>query len=319
VRHVTRSLKARLTGQIPLITLLGLVVFVGLVDPKFFSFQTLMVLISDTMTLYLMAAGATFVILMGGIDLSVQAVASMTSVIVAATLGEIGILAIPLAVAAGGLAGLAGGASHALLRIPSFISTLAVSGIVTTIAFLLSNARSINISGAQRDQYLFWLVGETGGVRNEIWVGLIVLAVLVFVEARTPFGRLARAIGAGERAVIASGVRVNRVKALAFLVSGATAGFSGAMMAARLGSGSPTLANEFLLPAIAAIIVGGTALTGGVGGVWRTFVGALIIAVVRIGMTFLGVSVFAQQIVFGVVLVAAVAATIDRSKIQIVK
>ena len=150
-------------------------------------------------------------------------------------------------------------------------------------------------------------------------MGLVVLAVLAFVQVRTPFGRLARAIGAGERAVIATGVRVERIKAFAFLLSGATAGFSGAMMAARLGSGSPTLANEFLLPAIAAIILGGTALTGGVGGVWRTFIGALIIAVVRIGMTFLGVSVFAQQIVFGVALVAAVAATIDRSKIRIVK
>lgn len=313
------DLKARLTSQIPVFTLAALVLVVGFADPSFFKFQTIMVLVSDTMTLYLMAAGATFVIMMGGIDLSVQAVASMTSVIVAATLGEIGILAIPLAIFAGGLAGLAGGASHALLRIPSFISTLAVSGVVTTVAFLASDARSINISGAQRDAYLFWLVGETAGVRNEIWVGLAVLAILVFVEARTPLGRFARAIGAGERAVIASGVRVNRIKMFVFLVSGATAGFSGAMMAARLGSGSPTLANEFLLPAIAAIIVGGTALTGGVGGVWRTFVGALIIAVVRIGMTFLGVSVFAQQIVFGVVLVAAVAATIDRSKIQIVK
>ena len=308
-----------LAGQIPLLTLLGLVVLVGLVDPSFFSFRTLMVLTSDTMTLFLMAAGATFVILMGGIDLSVQAVACMTSVIVAATLPELGILAIPLAVGAGALAGLAGGVSHTKLRIPSFISTLAVGGVVTTIAFLLSDARSIQISGEMRDEYLFWMVGEFLGVKNEIWVGLVVLGILVFVQLRTPFGRLARAIGAGERAVIATGVRVERIKAFAFLLSGATAGFSGALMAARLGSGSPTLANEFLLPAIAAIILGGTALTGGVGGVWRTFIGALIIAVVRIGMTFLGVSVFAQQIVFGVALVAAVAATIDRSKIQIVK
>lgn len=316
---MNRSLGSFLAGQIPVLTLLALVVLVGLVDPSFLSFQTLMVLTSDTMTLFLMASGATFVILMGGIDLSVQAVASMTSVIVAAALPEIGFLAVPAAVAAGALAGLAGGVSHTKLRIPSFISTLAVGGVLTTIAFLLSDARSINISGEARDAHLFWLVGETWRVKNEVWVGLVVLAALVFVQLRTPFGRLARAIGAGERAVIASGVRVDRVKAIAFLVSGATAGFSGAVMAARLGSGSPTLANEFLLPAIAAIILGGTALTGGVGGVWRTFIGALIIAVVRIGMTFLGVSVFAQQIVFGVALVAAVAATIDRSKIQIVK
>ncbi len=306
-------------GQIPLLTLAALVIGVGIADPSFLRYQTLMVLISDTMTLFLMASGATFVILMGGIDLSVQSVASMASIVVALLLPEIGLFAIPLALLAGGAAGLAGGASHTWLRIPSFISTLAIGGVVIAVSYVLSDARSINISGEMREDYLFWVIGETFGVRNEIWVGLVVLALLAFLQTRTPFGRLTRAIGAGEQAVIASGIRVNPIKIAAFVLSGATAGFSGVMMAARISSGSPTLANEFLLPAIAAIIVGGTALTGGVGGVWRTFVGALIIAVIRIGMTFLGVSVFAQQIVFGVVLVAAVAATIDRSKIQIVK
>ena len=311
--------KSILSGQIPLLTLIGLIVLVGIVDPSFFNLQTLMVLTSDTMTLFIMASGATFVILMGGIDLSVQFVASMTSVIVALLLPELGFLAIPIAVAAGGIAGIAGGVSHTWLRIPSFISTLAIGGVVTAVAYVLSDARSINISGEMRDTYLFWMVGETLGVKNEIWVGLALLAILAVVQIGTPFGRLARAIGAGERAVIASGIKVNRIKAYAFLLSGATAGFSGVLMAARLGSGSPTLANEFLLYAIAAIILGGTALTGGAGGVWRTFIGALIINVVRIGMTFLGVSVFAQQIVFGIALVLAVAATIDRSRIQIVK
>ncbi len=311
--------KSILSGQIPLLTLIGLIVLVGIVDPSFFSFQTLMVLTSDTMTLFIMASGATFVILMGGIDLSVQFVASMTSVIVALLLPELGFLAIPIAVAAGAIAGIAGGVSHTWLRIPSFISTLAIGGVVTAVAYVLSDARSINISGEIRDTYLFWMVGETLGVKNEIWVGLALLAILAVVQIGTPFGRLARAIGAGERAVIASGIKVNRIKSYAFLLSGATAGFSGVLMAARLGSGSPTLANEFLLYAIAAIILGGTALTGGAGGVWRTFIGALIINVVRIGMTFLGVSVFAQQIVFGIALVLAVAATIDRSRIQIVK
>ncbi len=311
--------KTELVRFIPLITLLGLVALVATIEPSFVRFSTLTVLVSDTMTLFLMASGATFVILMGGIDLSVQAVASMTSVVVAALLPELGVLAVPVAVAAGLIAGAAGGISHTLLRIPSFISTLAVSGVVTTAAFLFSNERSINISGETRDAHLAWMVGEFAGVQAEIWVGLILLLVLLFVQIWTPIGRFCRIIGAGEQAAIASGIRVDRIKVYAFMLSGATAGFAGVMMAARLGSGSPTLANEFLLPSIAAIIVGGTALTGGVGSVWRTFIGALIIAVVRIGMTFVGVSVFAQQIVFGLVLVLAVAVTIDRSKILIVK
>ena len=122
-----------------------------------------------------------------------------------------------------------------------------------------------------------------------------------------------------ERAVMASGIDVDRVKIAGYTLSGTMAGVAGIVMAARLGSGSPTLANEFLLPAIACIVVGGTAITGGVGSVWRTFVGALIVQVVRIGMTFIGVSVFAQQIVFGVILVVAVGVTMDRTKVFVIK
>jgi len=316
---VSARLRDNLRGAVPIAALILLVLVVGGYDRSFLSAGTLLVLVSDTMTLFLMAAGLTFVILMGGIDLSIQAVASLASVIVAVLLPDWGATAIPVAVAAGAVSGLAGGAAHVWLRIPSFISTLAVSGMVLTAAFWVSDTRSFNIAADLRDRFLFWVVGETLGVPNEILVGLAALAALSFVQAFTPFGRFARSIGSGERAVIASGVEVSRVKMLAFTISGALAGLAGVVMAARLSSGSPTLANEFLLPAIAAVIVGGTALTGGVGSVWRTFVGALIIAVVRIGMTFIGVSVFAQQIVFGIVLILAVAATIDRSKIRVVK
>ena len=138
-------------------------------------------------------------------------------------------------------------------------------------------------------------------------------------RAAPRFGRYSAAIGAGEAAAYASGVKVDRQKIIAFTLSAGFAGLAGVILAGRLASGSPTLANELLLPAIAAVVVGGTAITGGVGSIWRTLIGALIISVVRIGMTFVGVDIFAQQIVFGVVLVLAVAATIDRSKIPIVK
>ena len=145
------------------------------------------------------------------------------------------------------------------------------------------------------------------------------MVVLGGILGLTPFGRIVRAIGSQELAAIASGIDVERAKIIAYMLSGTMAGIAGIIMAARLGSGSPTLANEFLLPAIACIIVGGTAITGGVGSIWRTFVGALIVQVVRIGMTFVGISVFTQQIVFGFILVAAVAATMDRAKIAVIK
>ncbi|WP_119389711.1 ABC transporter permease [Taklimakanibacter lacteus] len=311
--------KALLQTFLPVIVLVLLVLLIGGYDPTFFAASNLLSVTADTMTLFLMASGVTLVIMMGGIDLSVQAVASMTSCILAAYLPRYGIFAIPLAVLGGAVAGFAGGFVSTRLRIPSFIATLAVSGVVISAGYWFSDTRSVNIPAELRDSYLGWAVGDTLGIPREIWVGAVFLIILSAILQLTPFGRLVRGIGAQERAVMASGIDVNRIKIMAFTLSGTMAGIAGIVMAARLGSGSPTLASEFLLPAIAAIVVGGTAITGGVGSIWRSFVGALIVQVVRIGMTFMGVSVFAQQIVFGFILVAAVAITMDRSKVLVIK
>lgn len=312
-------MRDRIHTYLPIVFLVVLVLLVGAYDPTFFSVGNFLTVTADTMTLFLMASGVTLVIMIGGIDLSIQAVASMASCILAAYLGRFGIWTIPLAVLGGALAGLAGSLVSTRLRIPSFIATLAVSGVVLSAGYWFSDTRSINIPPDLSASYLSWAVGETLGVPNEIWVGVVAMVSLSVLLQLTPFGRLIRGIGAQEQAVIASGINVDRIKIAAYVLSGTMAALAGVVMAARLGSGSPTLANEFLLPAIAAIIVGGTAITGGVGSVWRTFVGALIVQVVRIGMTFMGVSVFAQQIVFGIILVAAVAITLDRSKLLVVK
>jgi ribose transport system permease protein len=316
---MSAEFRARLQTYLPIVVLVVLVLIVGLYDRTFFSLANFLSITADTMTLFLMASGVTLVIMIGGIDLSIQAVASMTSCILAAYLPRYGFFAVPLAVAGGAAAGFLGGFVSTRLRIPSFIATLAVSGVVITAGYWFSDTRSVNIPRELSDAYLGWAVGETLGVPNEIWVGVVFLLVLSAILGLTPFGRLVRAIGSQERAVIASGIDVDRTKIMAYTLSGTMAGVAGVVMAARLGSGSPILANEFLLPAIACIVVGGTAITGGVGSVWRTFVGALIVQVVRIGMTFMGVSVFAQQIVFGFILVAAVAITMDRSKISVIK
>lgn len=316
---MTNRLAPLVQTWMPIIVLAVLVLVVGTYDNTFFSVQNLLTLTSDTMTLFLMASGVTLVIMMGGIDLSVQAVASMTSCILAVYLTRLGFWAIPLAVLGGVTAGIAGGVVSTRLRIPSFVATLAISGVVLSVGFWFTEAKSVSLPDVDSQSYLFWAINEFLGVPNEIWVGLFFLALLSAILDLTPYGRLVRGIGAQEIAVLASGINVDRVKIITYTLSGAMAGIAGVVMGARLGSGSPTLANEFLLPAIASIVVGGTAITGGVGSIWRTFVGALIVQVVRIGMTFMGVSVFAQQIVFGFILVAAVALTMDRTKILVIK
>ncbi|MND68575.1 Ribose transport system permease protein RbsC [compost metagenome] len=305
--------------QAPLLALVVLVALIAGYDPGFIHPGALFGLLADTATLFIMATGITFVLLIGGIDLSSQAVASMASVVVALLLPGFGPWAFAIGLLAGITAGALSGILHTWLRIPSFIVTLAVGGVVTSLTMLVSSNRTINIDGAQRDAWFGWVTGQTAGIPNEVLVATAVLLLCIFLHRKTPFGRFGNAVGAGEPAAWASGLNVNRIKVTTFALSAGLAALSGVIMAGRLSSGSPTLANEFLLPAIAAVLVGGTALTGGVGGVWRTLIGALLVSVVRIGMTFVGISVFAQQIVFGVILIIAVAFTLDRSKLPIVK
>ena len=302
----------------PVVTLVVLCLVIGTLQPAFLQASTLLQLAGDTAVLFLLATGVSFVIMLGGIDLSIQSMASLASVIVALTIGRYGYFAFALAVLVGAVAGLAGGLAHVRLRIPSFIATLALGGVLAGTALVISRQRSITLVDTERE-YLTWITGRTFGLPNEVIIALIVFIIAYIIQSRTRFGRYSAAIGAGEEAAYASGVKVDRQKVIAFTLSSICAAFAGVVLAGRLASGSPTLANELLLPSIAAVVVGGTAITGGVGSVWRTLVGALIISVVRIGMTFVGVDIFAQQIVFGAMLVFAVAVTIDRSKIPIVK
>ena len=308
----------RLRPWLPLSTLVGLMLIVGVTQPEFLTPNNLIELASDTATLFVLAAGVSFTIMLGGIDLSIQSMASLASVLIALTIARIGYGSFVLAILVGALSGWAGGMAHVKLKIPSFIATLAVGGVLAGVALVISHERSITLSEDER-AYLWWTTGASFGVPHEVMIAVVLLIFGDFVQRRTRFGRYSAAIGAGEAAAYASGVKVDRQKVIAYTLSSTFAAFAGVLLAGRLMSGSPTLANEQLLPAIAAVVVGGTAITGGVGSIWRTLIGALIIGVIRAGMTFLGVNIFAQQIVFGAVLVLAVAVTIDRSKIPIVK
>jgi ribose transport system permease protein len=305
-------------GAVPPAVLVGLLLIIQLASPGFLTGETLALLLGNAAVLFILATGVTFVILIGGIDLSIQAVASLSSVILAQLLPSMGLLAFPVAIGAGLVAGTVSGIVHVRLRVPSFVATLATGGVVAGIALWLADGRTITIEEGGRLSTT-WINGTVAGAPVVVIISAIV-GVLSFLLLRyTRFGRHSMAVGAGEPAAIAAGVDVDRTKIVAFAISGMLAAVAGAVLAARLSSGSPSLANQLLLPAIAAVIVGGTAITGGLGGVARTAVGALIISIVRIGMTFVGVNIFAENVVFGAVLIIAVAITIDRSKIAIIK
>jgi ribose transport system permease protein len=305
-------------GAIPPVLLVALLIIIELAAPGFLTGETLALLLADTAVLFILATGVTFVILIGGIDLSIQAVASLASVVLAQLLPRIGIVAFPVAILSGLIFGILSGYVHVRLKVPSFVATLATGGVVAGIALWVGQGRAITIEEAGRANTT-WINGTVAGLPT-VAIIAFVLGLLAFLALRyTRFGRHSLAVGAGEPAALAAGINVNRTKIVAFAVSGTLAAIAGVILAARLSSGSPTLANQLLLPAIAAVIVGGTAITGGLGGVARTAVGALIISIVRIGMTFIGINIFAENVVFGAVLILAVAITIDRSKIAIIK
>ena len=268
---------------------------------------------------FIMALGLTFVIYIGGIDLSAQSMDNRVTVVASLYLASLGLSVALLCIAAGFFLGMVSGYVTTRLLVPSFISTLAVGGIACSVAQWLSGQRALNMDAAQRNQLFVWDIGKTGIIPNALFIAAILLAMTLFIERRTTRGRALKAVGAGEFAAAASGLNAARYKILAFAISGRLAAIAGLIFSIKLSGGAPSIANRFLLPAIVAVLVGGTPLTGGVGGVLNTFIRTLIVAVVRASMLYPNIKATAQQIVFGAVLIAAIALSIDRSKLRIVK
>ncbi|MBV7397183.1 ABC transporter permease [Mameliella sediminis] len=309
----------RIKPHLPWITLLILVVIVGIADANFLRPQNLVSMVADIMPLFIMALGLTFAIYIGGIDLSAQSVANMTTVVATVTLPTLGIGAAVVCILGGLVVGALSGFITTKLLVPSFVSTLAVGGVAYSTAQYLSGQRALYMDATLRDASFGWMVGESFGIPHEIFVGAILLLAMLFVQSRTTFGRALKAVGAGELAAVASGLNVTRIKIMAFALSGMLAAIAGLLFSVKLSGGAPTLANGFLLPAIVAVLVGGTPLTGGVGGVVNTLIGTLIVAVIRASMLYFEIDATMQQMVFGIILIVAIALTIDRSKLRIVK
>ena len=309
----------KLKIHLPWITLLALVLIVGASDSNFLRPVNLISMTADIVPLFIMALGMTFAIYIGGIDLSSQSIANMTTVVATIALPTFGIGAAIVCILSGLMLGAVSGYVTTKLLVPSFISTLAVGGIAFSAAQYLSGQRALFMDATMRNHSFGWMTDVSFGIPHELFIGAFLILVTWFLQSRTTFGRALKAVGAGELAAVASGLNVTKIKIMAFALSGALAAIAGLLFSVKLSGGSPTLANGFLLPAIVAVLVGGTPLTGGVGGVINTLIGTLIVAVIRTSMLYFEVDATKQQMVFGLILIVAIAATIDRSKLKVVK
>lgn len=304
---------------LPLAVVLALIVFFSFGSDAFFTLRNMTGITGQASTLLVACLGATFVILMGSIDLSVGAMTLLSGSLTVLAINWLGLgpEAVLLAVLFGILLGLFNGLIYAFGFIPSFVVTLGSLSAFTGLAWQLLQGRALRFDSIDFENLA---IGQfIPHLPNIAMWAILAWAVMVFVGAKTRFGRYMYVIGGGEAVARASGIPVRRYKIYAFALSGACAGLAGALAVARLGAAGPTLGSELLLNTLAAIVVGGTSLSGGVGGVHRTLIGVVIIAVLDNGLNLMEVNQYTQQVIKGLVVIAAVLIGQDRSKITVMK
>jgi len=318
-RGVGRQLLQRYRNVIvPVVALVVLIAYFGTKNSAFVSTNSAENILRQVSFLAVLALAGTFVILIGGIDLSVAANATLAGILVAKWIDSMGgALSIVLVLAVGGLVGLVNGVITTVLKVPSFLVTLGMMSILDGVSNRISHGGPVSYQST----VLSTLVNKTTipKVPNGalIAVALVVVAtILVFV---TSWGRHLYAVGGNERAARLSGVRVKTVKLCVFAIAGVIAAAAGIVLTGQASTGVPMGADPSLLDSIAAIVVGGTALSGGVGGPHRTLLGALVIVILSAGMDITSVDAYNQLVVKGAVVILAVAATIDRRRYGMIK
>ncbi|WP_308196438.1 MULTISPECIES: ABC transporter permease [Cryobacterium] len=295
--------------------LVGLVVLclaLFIATPDFLTGQNLLNIGIQVSTVAVLAFGMTFVIVAGGIDLSVGAVAALAAMVsswlfVAA--GLPGWLTLLGGLATGLLAGMVNGLANAYGKLPSFIATLAMLSVARGLTLVISDGRPIKTAPE-----VSFLGGNLGPVPMPIVVLLLSAVVASFVLNRTVIGRSMYAVGGNAEAARLSGLPVKRILVTVFALAGLFAALAGLLLAGRLDSAQPQAAAGYELDAIAAVVIGGASLSGGLGKISGTFVGALVLVVIRNGLNLLNVTSFWQQVVIGLVIALAVGVDVLRRK-----
>jgi ribose/xylose/arabinose/galactoside ABC-type transport system permease subunit len=289
-------------------TLFLLVIAMTVFSPMFISPGNLLLVIKQSTITSILGIGMTFVIITGGIDLSVGSLLALSSVC-SAMFGGLASQELPIAVSiavgvfAGFVFGVINGAVISYLKFPSFIMTLATSMIARGIAQIICNAKPV-VGLSESFQRL--ANGFFFRIPNLVVYLIIILALGMIILNKTVLGSRIFAIGGNEQGARLSGVNTHSIRLIAYVICGILAGFAGVLQTSRISSGSSITGEGYELNAIAAVVIGGTSMAGGVGTVWGAVIGALIIGVIQNGLDFMNVSGFYQKIIQGLILIAAV-------------
>ena len=300
-----------------LMVLLIIMIAVSTAAPGILRWRAINSLLMDNAPLLILIIGATLPILLGCLDLSIAGMASLAAVMAAILSHSLGSASVPVVVAGATFIGGLQGYLIGRLQVPSFVISLGALGIFKGLAMFITGANMVGL--APGISLYEWLGGRSFGISNSFILMLSVAGILTCVLNFTNLGRSIYAFGANEIAVYISGVRRDRVRSLAFATSAGCAALGGVMMVSQTMFASATVANSLLLPALVGVVVGGTAISGGVGGVISSVIGGLIAILIRVGVTISGLPPESQDVAFGIVILIAVALTTDRAKIGIVK
>jgi len=326
IRFVLFLLRAR-----AVFVLVTLILLFSLLAPAFLTANNLAILTKHVSITAILAIGMTFVILAGGIDLSVGSVAGLGGMIAGLVITQ-GIqingaayyppaaVAILAAIAVCLAVGLLNGWLVAKARVAPFIATLGTLYVARGAAMLVSNGKTFpNLAGEPaRGNTGFTAFGQSFllGLPMPVWIMLVLFAIAVFIALKTPLGRQVYAVGGNERAARLAGIRIARVEIFTYLASAFCAALVGLIIASQLEASHPATGESFELNAIAAVVLGGTSLMGGRGSVTGSLIGAFVIGVLADGLVMLGVSEFWQMVIKGTVIVLAVAVDQLQARIQ---
>lgn len=294
----------------PIIAAVALIAFFGVMHDAFLTWPNLWNVVRQSSVLLVAAMGTTFVILIGAIDLSVGAIMTLSAISTITLIPVIGESAILVGLLSGAACGAFNGVLNAVLKLPSFLVTLGSLFIFESIGLIISSGRplpwSTPISSALAGGVVWGTIPKIG-----FWA-VAILLICAFVARYTRFGQYIYAVGDNERTARMSGINTVRLKILVFVVAGVIAAIAGILLGVRTFSASPGMGDSFLLDTIAAVVLGGTLLSGGVGGPLRTVFGVLVIVVLANGMTLLQVDPFFQVGIRGAVVILAVLITMQR-------
>lgn len=301
--------KALLEKLRPVIGLLLFSAIIAFINPRFISSSNLLNVLRQTSINAIIAAGMTFVILTGGIDLSVGSILAFSSAVGAYMLSSgYGMVA---SVAAALLIGAASGLVNAVIitkgRVQPFIATLATMTLLRGATLVFTDGRPISVAGSEfLSGFRYIGAGSIGPIPVPVIIMIIVFAVCWHILNNTRFGRHLYALGGNEEAALLSGLSTTKIKSSAYIINGVLSALAGIILTARLISAQPTAGSGYELDAIAAVVLGGTSLSGGQGTVIGTIIGALIIGILNNALNLLDVSAYYQMIAKAIVILIAV-------------